>query len=242
MPRRRKKNDKVHVLSFPFTNDHIFSIWIIIRTYRESLKNISVQCRQCCAILFWNRSRDCSVCITLEDGVLRRTPAQVFQCTWFLFCLFGVEGVKRTAKSSLPLAYVKEISEYPPSPPNSPVFWNLSKIINKRKQHVLLSIGPIDKRTCCFRLLIIKECLVVFFIFYSNSNRKSVSKQSRSLSDAGLCGVWSRLALFTYMYAPQKGGRLMDEVKLDSGFQWEADHHILLTSVTVLWHLSYVER
>ena len=32
-----------------------------------------------------------------------------------------------------------------------------SLIINKRKQHVLLSIGPIDKRTCCFRLLIIFE-------------------------------------------------------------------------------------
>ena len=52
--------------------------------------------------LFWNRSRDCSVCTTSEDGVLRRTPAQLFQWTWFLFCLFGVEGVKRTAKSSLP--------------------------------------------------------------------------------------------------------------------------------------------
>ena len=57
---------------------------------------------QCSAILFWNRSRDCSVYTTLEDGVLWRTPAQVFQRTWFLFCLFGVEGVKRTAKSSLP--------------------------------------------------------------------------------------------------------------------------------------------
>ena len=53
--------------------------------------------------LFWNRSRDCSVCTTWEEGVLRRTPAQMFQHTWFLFCLFGVEGVKRTAKSSLPL-------------------------------------------------------------------------------------------------------------------------------------------
>ena len=53
--------------------------------------------------LFWNRSRDCSVYTTSKDGVLRRTPAQMFQCTWFMFCLFGVEGVKRTAKSSLPL-------------------------------------------------------------------------------------------------------------------------------------------
>ena len=53
--------------------------------------------------LFWNRSRDCSVYTTSDDGLLRRTPAQMFQRTWFLFCLFGVEGVKRTAKSSLPL-------------------------------------------------------------------------------------------------------------------------------------------
>ena len=52
--------------------------------------------------LFWDRSRDCSVYTTLEDGVLQRTPAQMFQRTWFLFYLFGVEGVKRTAKSSLP--------------------------------------------------------------------------------------------------------------------------------------------
>ena len=103
LPRRRKKNDKVHLLSIPLTNDHIFSVWIIIRTYWERLKNISVMCRQCSAILFWNRSRDCSVCTTLEDGVLWRTPAQLFQRTWFPFCLFGVEGVKRTAKSSLPL-------------------------------------------------------------------------------------------------------------------------------------------
>ena len=87
------------MLSFPIMNDHIFSIWIIIGTYRERLKNIWVQCRQCSAMLFWNRSRDCSVCTTLEDGVLHRTPAQVFQGTWFQFCLFGV---KRTAKSCLP--------------------------------------------------------------------------------------------------------------------------------------------
>ena len=53
--------------------------------------------------LFWDRSRDCSVYTTSEDGVLRRTPAQMFQRTCFLFCLFRVEGVKRTAKSSLPL-------------------------------------------------------------------------------------------------------------------------------------------
>ena len=33
------------------------------------------------AILFWNRSRDCSVYTTLEDGVLLHTPAQVFQRT-----------------------------------------------------------------------------------------------------------------------------------------------------------------
>ena len=52
-------------------------------------------------LIFWNRSRDCSVYTTSEDGVLRRMPAQMFQSTWFLFCLFGVEGVKRTAKSSL---------------------------------------------------------------------------------------------------------------------------------------------
>ena len=68
-------------------------------------ENISVQCKQCSAILFWDRSRDCSVYITSEDGVLLRTPAQVFQCTWFLSCLFWVEGFKRTAKSSLPWVY-----------------------------------------------------------------------------------------------------------------------------------------
>ena len=33
----------------------------------------------------------------------RRTPAQMFQHTLFLLCLFGVKGVKRAAKSSPPL-------------------------------------------------------------------------------------------------------------------------------------------
>ena len=100
------------MLSIPFTNDHIFSIWIIIRTHQESLKNISVQCRQYSAILFLNRSRDRSVCTTLEDGVLQHTPAQVFQRTWFLFCLFGVEGVKRAAKSSLPKISILSVRSF----------------------------------------------------------------------------------------------------------------------------------
>ena len=65
-------------------------------------------CWQCSAILFWNMSRDCSVYTTSEHGVLQRTPAQMFQHTWFLFCLFGVEGVKGTAKSSLPLLFSSE--------------------------------------------------------------------------------------------------------------------------------------
>ena len=52
--------------------------------------------------LIWNMSRDCSVYTTSEYGVLWRTTAQMFQRTWFLFCLSGIEGVKRTAKSSLP--------------------------------------------------------------------------------------------------------------------------------------------
>ena len=95
---------KYMTLSIPFTNDYIFfNMNKYQNISRKTKKNISVQCRQCSAILFWNRSwRDCSVCTTLEDGVLRRTPAQVFQRTRFLFCLFGVEGVKRTAKSSPP--------------------------------------------------------------------------------------------------------------------------------------------
>ena len=62
-------------------------------------------CWQCSALLFWNRSRDCSVYTTSEYGVLWRTPAQVSLHTWFLFCLFGVEGVKGTAKSSLSLVF-----------------------------------------------------------------------------------------------------------------------------------------
>ena len=34
-----------------------------------------------CGAFIWNRSRDCSVCTTSKDGVLRRTPAQMFQRT-----------------------------------------------------------------------------------------------------------------------------------------------------------------
>ena len=104
--RRRKKNDKIHVLSISFNNYHIFSISIIIRTYRKRQKNISVQCRQCSSILFWNRSCDCSVYTTLEDGVAGVRRYRCSSTTWLLFCLFGVKGVKGTAKSSLPLMIV----------------------------------------------------------------------------------------------------------------------------------------
>ena len=44
-------------------------------------------CRQCSTILFRNRSHDFSVCTTSEDRVRRSTSAQLFQHTWFLFCL-----------------------------------------------------------------------------------------------------------------------------------------------------------
>ena len=97
--RRRIKNDKIHVISIPFNDYHIFSTLIIIRTYRKRQKNISVQCRQCSAILFWNRSRDCSVYTTLEDGVAGVRRYRCSSTTWLLFCLFGVKGVKGTAKS-----------------------------------------------------------------------------------------------------------------------------------------------
>ena len=74
----------------------------VLRNKSSDTKYIHA-CRQWSAIFFWNRSRDCSVYTTSEDGVLRRTLAQMFQRTWFLFCLFRVEGVKRTAKSISPL-------------------------------------------------------------------------------------------------------------------------------------------
>ena len=112
MLRRRKKNDKIYVLSNPFNNYHIFSIWINIRTYRKRQKNISVQCRQCSAILFWNRSRDCSVYTTLEDGVAGVRRYRCSSTTWLLFCLFGVKGVKGTAKSSLPQNDQKHAQDY----------------------------------------------------------------------------------------------------------------------------------
>ena len=54
------------------------------------------------AILFWNRSRDCSVYTTLEVGVAGVRRYRCSSTTWLLFCLFGVKGVKGTAKSSLP--------------------------------------------------------------------------------------------------------------------------------------------
>ena len=41
LPRRRKKNDKIHVLSIHFTNDCIFTISIIIGTYQKiSVKTV----------------------------------------------------------------------------------------------------------------------------------------------------------------------------------------------------------
>ena len=43
---------------------------------------------------------------------LRSTPAQMFQHIWFLFCMFGVEGVKRTAKSSLPFMKINEDTNF----------------------------------------------------------------------------------------------------------------------------------
>ena len=94
LPRKRKKDGKIYVLLIPFTNDHIFFRYEYILLSGQ--KNISVQWRQCSAILFRNTSHDCSVHTTSEDRVLRRTPAHMFQRTWFLFCLFGVEGGKRT--------------------------------------------------------------------------------------------------------------------------------------------------
>ena len=57
---------------------------------------------QCSAILFWDRSHDCSDHTTSEDGVCRNSPAQMFQCTQFLFYLFGVKRVDGTDKRVLP--------------------------------------------------------------------------------------------------------------------------------------------
>ena len=87
---------------------YIYQCGITIRTNWETQLHISVQWRHCSTILFWNRSRDCSVYTILENEVLwctcTCTPVQVFQRNWFLFCmyLFGVEVVKETAKSSPP--------------------------------------------------------------------------------------------------------------------------------------------
>ena len=50
LPRRRKKNDKIHVLFNPFYwCPYLFNI-NNYQNLSEWLKNISVQCRQCCAI------------------------------------------------------------------------------------------------------------------------------------------------------------------------------------------------
>ena len=104
LPRRRKKNDKIHVISVPFTNEHICPICLIIITNRERQKKYLSTVLAMLHHLVLEQVTWLFCLTTPEDGVLRCTPAHLFQRTqWFLFCLFGVEGVKRTAESSPPL-------------------------------------------------------------------------------------------------------------------------------------------
>ena len=60
-----------------FQNELIFSNMNDYQNPSKDRKNIS--CRQCSAILFWNRPCDCSDHTTLEDGAHQSTPAQMFQ-------------------------------------------------------------------------------------------------------------------------------------------------------------------
>ena len=54
---QEKKNDKAQVLLIPFTDDHIFFQYKYLKElFGKYRKNSSLQCRQCSAILFWNRS------------------------------------------------------------------------------------------------------------------------------------------------------------------------------------------
>ena len=70
-------------------------------------ENISVQCWQCSAILFWNGSYDCSVHTTSEDG--SRLEYSSTDVPVHLICVLPVriKGVNRMAKSSPPKVFSK---------------------------------------------------------------------------------------------------------------------------------------
>ena len=102
LPRRRKKNNKIHLFSICFANEFIFFNMNDYQNLSKDRKNISVHAGSAPPSCFGTGH------VTVLSTPSRKTEyalvlQQRFQCTWFLFCLFRVKGIKRTAKSILPL-------------------------------------------------------------------------------------------------------------------------------------------